>query len=120
MLCNGIKNIVSMKPVNFVSARFLKDEKGNKISDSERIANEFNNYFTNVANSITKKIPRTSKSPFYYLANSNVNSFFIFPCTSDEISPLIKSLKNGKSSGPNSQYLLIFKMPLILIAVICF
>ena len=56
------------------------DEMGYKISDPVKIANEFNNYFTNVANNITKKIPRTPKSPLYYLSNSNVESFFIFPC----------------------------------------
>ena len=51
---------------------------------------------------MTQKIPRTPKSPFYYFANCNVKSFFIFPYTADEISSLIKYLKHGKSSRPNS------------------
>ena len=78
------------------------DEKGHRISDPVKIANIFNNHFTNVANSITKKIPRTLKSPLYYLANFNANSFYISPSTPVEMSSLIKSLKSSKSSGPNS------------------
>ena len=66
------------------------------------IANQFNRFFTSVANNITQKIPRIPRSPLSYLTNPNPESFFIFPCTSDEVSGVIKSLKNGKSSGPNS------------------
>ena len=102
MLWKGIKSIISVKPGNFDSVRFLKDENGSRISDPVKIANEFNNYFTNVANSITKKIPRTPKSPLDYLSNPNLDSFFISPCTAEEVSSHIQSLKNGKSSGPNS------------------
>ena len=102
MLWKGIKSIISIKPGNFDSVRFLKDENGSRISDPVKIANEFNNYFTNVANSITKKIPRTPKSPLDYLSYTNLDSFFISPCTAEEVSSHIQSLKNGKSSGPNS------------------
>ena len=103
MLWKGIKNIISIRPGNFDSVRFLKEENGSKISDPVKIANEFNNYFTNVADNITKRIPRTPKSPLDYLSNPNLDSFFISPCTAEEISSRIQSLKNGKSSGPNSQ-----------------
>ena len=74
MLWKGIKNVISMKPGNFDSTKLVSDEKGHRISDPVKIANIFNNYFTNVANSITKKIPRTLKSPSYYLAKYNANS----------------------------------------------
>ena len=62
MLWKGIKNIISIRPGNFDSVRFLKEENGSKISDPMKIANEFNNYFTNVADNITKRIPRTPKT----------------------------------------------------------
>ena len=67
-----------------------------------QIGNEFNEYFTNVPEAITKNIPRTQKSPLSYLRNSNSNSFFISPCTTEDVSKVIQSLKNGKSSGTNS------------------
>ncbi len=57
------------------------------------IANEFNEYFTNVAEGITKNIPRTQKSPLSYLRNSNSNFFSISPCTTEDASKVIQSLK---------------------------
>ena len=47
-------------------------------------------------------MPRTQKSPLSYLSNPNSDSFFASPCTVTEVSNVIQSLKNGKSSGPNS------------------
>ena len=102
MLWKGIKNIVSLKSNNLDTISHRTDENGSQIKDPVKIANQFNQYFTSVANDITKKIPRNPKSPLSYLTNPNQESFFIFPCTSDEVSEVIKSLKNGKSSGPNS------------------
>ena len=92
MLWKGIKSIISIKPGNFDTVRFLKEGHGPKIVDPVKIANEFNNNFTNVASDITKKISRTPKSPLDYLSNHNLDSFFISPCTAEEISSLILSL----------------------------
>ena len=102
MLWKGIKNIVSLIPTGLDRISHLKDSKGSLIKDPEKIANEFNQFFANVASDITKKIPRNPKSPLSYLPNPNLNSFFISPCTSEEVSLVTQSLKNGKSSGPNS------------------
>ena len=102
MLWNGIKSIISLKSGNFNSVSYLKDKNGSEITDPKKIAKEFNNYFINVAKNISKKIPRTPKSPLDYLSNPIMDSFFISPCTPEEISSLIHSLKKGKSSGPNS------------------
>ena len=102
MLWNGIKSVVSMKQANFDVISFLKEADGSKISDPLQIANNFNKYFTSVASDITKRIPRTPKSPLAYLSNPNIESFFVSPCTSNEISLVIQALKNGKSSGANS------------------
>ena len=66
------------------------------------MANNFNDYFVNVANEITSKIPRNPKSPLSCLKSPNPETFFISPSTSDEVSNIIKSLVNGKSTGPNS------------------
>ena len=102
LLWKGIKDIISLKPNNTDTFSHLVDDNGLKISDSVHIANEFNEYFTKVAEGITKKIPRTQKSPLSYLSHSNPDSFSISPCTVNEVSNVIQSLKNGKSSGPNS------------------
>ena len=65
------------------------------------IANNFNNYFLNVAKKITSKIPRNPNSALRYLNPPNNNSFFISPTVPNEVSPIIQSLKNNKSTGPN-------------------
>ena len=73
-----------------------------KITDPTSIANEFNDYFTKVAEEITKKIRKTEKSPLSFLSHLNPTSFFTYPCTPKEVSSVIQSLHFGKSFGPNS------------------
>ena len=66
------------------------------------MATTFNNFFVNVAHSVTKRIPRSPKSPLGYCSNENPNSFFIVPSTPYEISDNIDALQYSKSLGPNS------------------
>ena len=66
------------------------------------MATIFNDFFVNVADRVTMKIPRSPKSPLDYLDNKNHNSFFITPTAPLEIVDIINVLKTGKSLGPNS------------------
>ena len=59
ILWNGIKNIVSLQSNNLDIISYLMDDEGSRIYDPRKMANEFNHFFTNVANDITKTIPRT-------------------------------------------------------------
>ena len=102
MLWKGIKNIVSIKSNNLYTISYLTDKHGSQMKDPVKVANQFKIFFTSVTNDITQRIPRNKKSPLSYLTNPNQDSFFIFPSTSDEVSEVIKSLKNSKSSGLNS------------------
>ena len=77
MLWNGIKNIVSLKTNNLDTISDLMNKEGSQIYDPGKMANEFNHFFTNAANDITKTIPRIPKSPLSYLVNPNLNAFFI-------------------------------------------
>lgn len=67
LLWKGIKGIISLKPNNTDTISHLVDDNGLKISDSIHIANEFNEYFTKVAERITKKNPKNSKISFILL-----------------------------------------------------
>ena len=87
---------------------------GTRITDPSQIANNFNHYFVNVANEITSKIPLNPKSPLSYLKSANPETFFFFPTTSDEVSNVIKSLVNGKSTGPNSIPIKLLKILILL------
>ena len=101
MLWKGIKSIFSLRSNNLDTISHLTGIDGSKITNPGQMANEFNHFFTKISSDITKKIPRTAKSPLAYLSNPNLESFFVSPCASNEVSTVIQSLKNGKSSGPN-------------------
>ena len=70
----GIKGIISIKPGNIETIAHVNDKNGSKLSDPVKIASEFNTYFTNVANSIAKQIPRTPTTPLHYLSNPKLES----------------------------------------------
>ena len=71
-------------------------------TDPATMATIFNDFFVNVADGVTKKIPWSPKSPLDYLDNKNHNSFFITPTAPLEIVDIINVLKTGKYLGPNS------------------
>ena len=66
------------------------------------MSNIFNDFYINVADSITKSIPVTPKSPLDYLSNRTGNSLFLTPVTLMEVNDLISILNPSKSVGPNS------------------
>ena len=59
-------------------------------------------FFVNVADDVTKSIPRYQKSPLGYLNKNNPQSFFVPPAASYEISDIIDLLKAGNSIGPST------------------
>ena len=79
----------------------LTDKNGRKISDPDMIANNFNNYFLNIANKITSNVPRNPNYVLKHLNAPNNHSFFTFPTVPNEVSSVIKSLKKNKFTGPN-------------------
>ncbi len=101
-LWSGIKTIISHKSSNSSSINKIKDMEGNVTSEPSEISNIFNDFFVNVADEITKTIPKTPKSPLDYLSNRTSNSLFLTPVTSIEVYDLINILNSAKSVGPNS------------------
>ena len=102
LLWIGIKSIISIKNSHVNVLNKLKDANGNLATDSATMATISNNFFVNVADGVTKRIPRSPKSPLDYLNGENPNSFFITPAAPYEMSDIIDVLKTGKSLGPNS------------------
>ncbi len=99
---SGIKTIISHKSSNSCSINQIKDKEGNITSEPDKISNIFNEFFTNVAEEITKTIPKTPKSPLDYLSSRISSSIFLNPVTFIEVNDLINSLNPSKSVGPNS------------------
>ena len=75
---------------------------GNTLTDPTEIANTFNDYFSNIGESLQSKIHSSHLNFTKYLKNSSINSFFLSPTNVNEIIGLITHLKIGKASGPNS------------------
>ena len=111
LLRNGIKSIISIKNSHVHVINKLKDANGNLTTNSATMANIFNKFVVNVANGVTKSIPRSRKSPLDYLDNIYPHSFFISPAAPYEISDIIDLLKTGKSIGPNSIPIKLLKIP---------
>ena len=92
----GIRNIISLKCSSSAKPISLEID-GVVTSDSFKVANSFNSFFSSIAESVRSKIPESD-----FLKNKNPNSFFLSPVTPGEVSKLIQSLSLSKSSGPNS------------------
>ena len=55
----------------------------------------FNDFFTNIGINLAKNIPNATQDPSYYLLGSFVDSMYLSPVTENEVSSLIKNLKNS-------------------------
>ena len=66
------------------------------------MAKHFNNYFTSIGKNFQETIPPTRKDYAQYLKTLSKSNFSIKPIKPDEICDIIKTLKNSKSTDPNS------------------
>ncbi len=79
---------------------FLTDKKGKKITDPTEIANNFNDFFTNIGTKLADQITPPDNEYVSPLNSFNQNnSIFLNPTTTDEIIKLTKNLKTSNSSG---------------------
>ena len=119
LLWTGIKSIISIKNSQVNVINKLKDANGNLTTDSYKMAAVFNDFFVNVADGVTKRLPRSPKSPLDYLKSKSPHSFFITPSVPVEVSDIIYMLKTGKSIGPNSIPIKLLKYCLLIYLLHC-
>ena len=96
---SGIRKIVNTRQS---SSRFISQISvdGKNLKDPKQIADAFNNFFVNAANTVNKDIPLTYKSPNHYLKDTNPQSLFLYPVTKLANEDIIDSLNSSKASGP--------------------
>ena len=97
----GIKEIINISK----NKKQFINSINNKIEtthDPFKIANTFNEFFSNIAKKIEGNITTTFKTHTDYLTDASPNSFFIYPTTSKEVESIINTLKNNKTTGPYS------------------
>jgi len=98
----GIRQLVNINKNKSVSIKLLKNENNSDITDNKEMANSFNNFFSNIGNSVEKKIPRSQKCFSSYLTTPINSTFNITLCNEIEIKNIISNLGVNKASGPNS------------------
>jgi hypothetical protein len=105
----GIKNIINIKTKDHNSPNCIEVDN-ELVTDNKEICNNFNEYFTTVAD----KILRNNKTPILktfdkYLPERNSKSFVFDPCTPNEVYLLVEQLNPHKSTGPNGIHTEILK-----------
>ena len=86
------------------------------ISDGKEIADNFNDFFTNVGSNLAKTIPNSTTSMYSYLRSSPSSSFSIFPTSPDEIVRVVSNFPNKCSSGFDEIPLHLMKATVICVA----
>ena len=59
------------------------------------ISNKFNDFFINIGPNLATIIPKQNLSPLDFMDQPLLNSIYLSEVTSEEISNILKSLKNG-------------------------
>ena len=99
----------------------FKDADGNKITDSNKIANNFNDFFTNIGTKLANKISPPDSDYVSPLKSENKqNSIFLNPTNTDEIIKITKNLKSSNSSGIDNISTKLLKMIIDEIAPVLF
>ena len=67
---------------------------GREIIENSEVAEQFNNYFADIAHTLDSQIPSTNQSPYDSLIVNNQMSAFFRPVTATEVSDIIVKLRN--------------------------
>ena len=90
-----IKDVIGKKKIenSNCNKEFLID--GRIVSDKNVIANNFNNFFSNIGKNLAKDIPENNINPLQYMGNIRCeHSFFLRPTDESEIRKVVALLKN--------------------------
>ena len=105
------EKIVGRHEISYLYQRLFPASIGKIKDNKEIIVNKIeisnislNDYFLNIAENITKTLPKISESPIDYHDNKNINSIFLSPVNHIEVESEISKIDSSKSSGPSNQY----------------
>ena len=94
----GINEIINKKNSKSEQNIILKDGP-NIITDPQSISNNFNKFFTTIAEEIQQEIPKIGNFEKFVKNNTSPNSFFFSPVSKSEILKTFKSIDHSKSTG---------------------
>ena len=73
------------------------NQNGKIISNQKNVADEFNNFFINVGQNLSKKIKKSTKNPLAYIQKTT-KSLFLSLITKDEVEKIINAVDSKKAS----------------------
>ena len=111
----GIKSIINLDGRDKLNpTSILIDD--DLVTEPKEVANQFNNYFSNIASKLQASIYTQGQDFNKYLKNNAEHSFFIKSTDKYEIIDIINKNLNNKASGPNSIPNLIIHLIKLIIA----
>ena len=111
----GIKQLIIFRQ-SFTNVPTTLEVGNLKLSNTQSIANAFNNYFATIGSNLANAIP-TATTPFENYLNAPIcNSLLLFPTTVTEIETDISVLNPTKSVGPFSILIKILKTLRVLLS----
>ena len=87
-------NVMLGKDKTPIKCNNLLDKHGNIVSNPVDISNLFCDHFSTVASTLDSQIPVTNENPMDYMTDNVINSFYVKPSSTEEITHLILNLKN--------------------------
>lgn len=69
------------------------------VTDKNKIANKFNDYFVNIGPQLANKIPAATGDPIKYIQGDFPNSMVLYNTDPTEIAQIVHQLKNSSSKG---------------------
>lgn len=94
----GINEILNRNTVK--SSQIIKlNTEGKLVSGDKKIANTFNTFFTNIAQTLANKLGPTTANHSDFLTSPIQDSFFISPVDSGEVKSELMNLDEFKSAG---------------------
>ena len=90
---------------------------GKVIPTKQAFANEFNDYFTNIAYGLMQNMSNTSVNSFkIFRDNINNNSMSLFPTTEEELMDIVNKFRSKKSGNCNELSIELIKKIISLIS----
>ena len=94
----GINQILNKKKHNS-QANIILTVNNKPITEPSKISNQFNQFFSTIANNIQNNIPKVDDFESYINKLNSPDSFFFSPVSKPEILKIINSLDHNKSTG---------------------
>jgi hypothetical protein len=88
-----LKEIINKKKNANISKKFYLN--GSLITDNKVIAQQFNNFFSNIGPNLAANIPNSNTTPISFMPNRVAHSIFLNPVSNEEVYNIIVNLNSG-------------------------